>query len=392
MEGEKIIMKVHMMKKRSIFLIYLSLIIFLLLQFATVGLATEADQTQMVKGKIVEILDENELSNYNQMGENIKVINQLVKVKILTGKYKGETVICENNNSGNLAYDIILKRGERVVLELDVEEGIIIDAYVADHERDRFIYVLGIILILLILLIGRKQGLKAILSLGLSIFIIAKIMLPYLLQGYNPLLLSIGTAAIVSFLTFLIIGGITRKSLAAMIGTVGGVAVAGLIALIIGKLAHLTGLSDHEAQMLIYIPQGIQFDFRGILLAGIIIGALGAVMDVGISIASAMEEIKKQSGDISTVQLVKAGMNVGRDIMGTMSNTLVLAYTGSSIPLILLFMAYETPFYKVVNLDLIATEIIRALVGSIGLVLAIPITAFVSGWLLGLSEYKKVSR
>lgn len=381
-------MKIHMMKRRGKFFIYLSLIIFLLLQFITIGLASEVDQTQMVKGKIVEILEENELSNDDQMGENIKVIDQLVKVKILTGPFKGEIVICENNNSGNLAYDIILKEGQRVVLELDAEEDIIIDAYVTDYERDRFIYLLGIILILLILLIGRKQGLKAIVSLGLSIFIIAKVMLPYLLQGYNPLLLSIGTAAIVSFLTFLIIGGITRKSLAAMIGTVGGVAVAGLIALIIGKLAHLTGLSDHEAQMLIYIPQGIQFDFRGILLAGIIIGALGAVMDVGMSIASAMDEIKKQSGDISTVQLVRAGMNVGKDIMGTMSNTLVLAYTGSSIPLILLFMAYEAPFYKVVNMDLIATEMIRALVGSIGLVLAIPITALVSGWLLGLSEHK----
>ena len=133
--------------------------------------------------------------------------------------------------------------------------------------------------------------------------------------------------------------------------------------------------------MLLYIPQGIQFEFKDLLFAGIILGALGAVMDVSVSIASAIEEIYKANRKLSQKELFLSGMNIGKDMMGTMSNTLILAYTGSSIPLLLLFMAYETSIVKIINLDIIATEIVRSLSGSIGLILTIPITAAVSAFL-----------
>ena len=165
-------------------------------------------------------------------------------------------------------------------------------------------------------------------------------------------------------------------------GTAGGLSAAAGIAIVVGILANLNGLSNEEAQMLLFMSQDIQYNFQGLLFAGIIIGALGAVMDVSMSIASAMDEIQRVGTNMTLKSLFESGMNVGKDVMGTMANTLILAYTGTSIPLLLVFMTYEQPFIKLINLDFLATELIRALSGSIGLVLAIPITAIVSALLL----------
>ena len=178
--------------------------------------------------------------------------------------------------------------------------------------------------------------------------------------------------------TLLIISGFNKKTLSAIIGTAGGVLIAGIIALIVGSAAKLTGFGDDESQMLMYIPQNITFDFRGLLFAGILIGTMGATMDVGMSIASAMHEIKENSPNIKTSALFKAGMNVGRDAMPTMSNTLILAYAGGSLHLMLLLMAYETPFTHIINWDMIASEVLRSIAGSIGIIFAIPITALAS--------------
>ena len=209
-----------------------------------------------------------------------------------------------------------------------------------------------------------------------------------ILKGANPIPITILISIVVTILTMFIVGGINKKSIAAVVGTSGGVLVAGIIAYYIGSQVKLTGLSSEEATMLMYIPQEVNFDFRGLLFSGIILGSLGAVMDVGMSIASSMDEIHKANPNLTRKELFKSGMNVGKDVMGTMTNTLILAYTGSSIPVLLLFMAYETSIAKILNLDVIATEAIRSLAGSIGLVLTIPLTALVSSTLIKNSSSK----
>ncbi|GFN35693.1 YibE/F family protein [Tepidimicrobium xylanilyticum] len=230
---------------------------------------------------------------------------------------------------------------------------------------------------------------KAILTLGITIFIIVKILLPLMLKGINPIPISVLAAIVITIITILFIAGINTKSISAIIGTCSGVIIAGIIAYFVGSQVRLTGLSSEEATMLMFIPQRVDFDFRGLLFSGIILGALGAIMDVGMSIASSIEEIHNANKSFTRKELFNSGMNVGRDIMGTMTNTLILAYTGSSIPLLLLFMAYETSMIKVINLDIIATEIVRSLSGSIGLVLTIPLTALVSTFLIKRENSKK---
>jgi uncharacterized membrane protein len=198
-------------------------------------------------------------------------------------------------------------------------------------------------------------------------------------------LISIG----VTIATIFIVSGVNTKSVAAIIGTSSGVIIAGLMAYFVGSKIHLTGLSAEEATMLMYLPQGIEFDFKSLLFAGIILGSLGAVMDVGMSIASSIEEIYNANSSLSRKELFNSGMNVGKDVMGTMTNTLILAYTGSSIPLLLLFMGYDAGLIEVMNLDIIATEVVRSLSGSIGLILTIPITAFIATVLIQNKSNKK---
>ncbi|OEH86894.1 hypothetical protein BHU72_01120 [Desulfuribacillus stibiiarsenatis] len=362
------------------FLAIVLILTFLVLPTSVLGQTVENLEvpTEHVKGRVIKIIEEKRNFDY---GGGMKADMQRFEVEILDGTYKGKIIESENMMFGNPAYDLWVKEGDRILMFLEEQDGVM-QAHMMDFIRDRYIYLLVAAFILLLILIGRMQGVKSVITLGLTVLIIGKVMLPLLFQGYSPVPLALITGLAVSTITFLIVCGFTKKTLAASLGTLGGLTTAALLSIFISSLANLKGLSGEEAQMLLYIPQEITFNFRGLLLAGIIIGALGAVMDVSISIASAMEEIHKKSMNLSFKELINSGMNVGKDIMGTMSNTLILAYTGASIPLFLLLMAYEQPFIKLMNMDFLATELVRALSGSIGLIFAIPITAIISGFLL----------
>lgn len=305
-----------------------------------------------------------------------------VDVRVTAGPHKGETMNVYHLTSGSEAYDIYVKPGDKVLLQATAgENGELTEVYITGHVRDTSLYVAVGLFVLLVLLLGGKAGLKSLLGLAFTAGLIVLVYLPLLLQGKSPVPLAVAVAAVAVVVTMFIVSGVSKKTLAAILGTVGGVVVAGALAVLFGRFSHLTGFSDHEAQMLLYIPQGIDFDYQGLLFGGMVIGALGAVMDVGMSIASALFEMRQLRPDLGPWQLFRSGMNVGRDIMGTMTNTLILAYTGSSTSMLLLFLAYDMPLEQIMNLDLIATEMIRALTGSIGLVSAIPLTAAAAAWL-----------
>ncbi|KXZ39760.1 Uncharacterized membrane protein [Alkalithermobacter thermoalcaliphilus JW-YL-7 = DSM 7308] len=316
--------------------------------------------------------------------DDIFITSQNVKVKIINGKYKNTTIEVKNNFSGNPAYDINVEKGDKVLIDINEDENGNIQAYITDYARDEYIYYLTLVFILLLVFIGRFKGIKTIITLFITIGCIYKILLPFILKGYNPIFVTILTSYVIVVLTITIISGISKKSLSAILGTLLGIMVAGFISYYVGTKIKLTGLSSEEAMMLAYVKE--YFDFRGLLFAGILLGALGAIMDVSMSIASSIEEISNANKKLTSYELFSAGMNVGKDIMGTMANTLILAYTGSSIPLLILFMAYNTSFVKVINLDVIATEIVRALSGSIGLILTIPITAGIAAYLSKLNK------
>lgn len=350
-------------------------IIFLILSNGTFVNAYEDETSAVIeRARVLSVSETNEtdISGFDKI---------VVEIEILTGELKGTEFDIIHALTGSFAYDIMPKRGDRILAIVEeLNEGEV-EVYIKDYVRDTYVYSVLALFVILLLLVGRKTGFKALITIVLTIIMVIKFLLPGMLKGYSPIMLTIVTCFVVTIITILLVGGLTKKSLAAIVGVFGGVFWAGVITYVVGSQVKLTGLSGEEATMLMFIPQNIDFDFRGLLFSGIILGALGAVMDVGMSIASSMDEVKKANEHITPKELVKAGMCVGRDIMGTMSNTLILAYTGSAIPLILLFMAYDVSFIEIINLDIIASEIIRAFAGTIGLILTVPITALCSGFL-----------
>ncbi|NMA48621.1 MAG: YibE/F family protein [Tissierellia bacterium] len=311
-------------------------------------------------------------------GENEFFHIQEVKLRIDSGERKGTEITIENAITEQANYDIIVKQGQKVSIMLEEYKDGTFEVYIADYYLINSLVYIILAFIILVVVIGKWKGIKSLISLVVTIGTILFVMLPLILKGLNPILVSVVTAVFVTVITIFLVGGINNKTIAAIIGTSFGVVSAGIIAFIFSNTASLTGLSAEESMMLLYIPQGIQFNFRHLLFAGIIMGALGAAMDVGISISSSIHEIHYANPELSKIRLFKSGMNVGRDIMGTMINTLILAYVGTSIPILLVFMAYNTELNKVFNLDIIATEVVRSLAGSMGLILTIPITALIA--------------
>ena len=321
------------------------------------------------KGLVIEVVEEGSEHDF------IYKI-QYVTLEIISGPYKGRIVEVENVLSDSYVMDISVEKGQKVLLAIETYPDGHVEYYITSEVRDTYIFGLIFVFALVLILVGRKQGFKTIITLMVTVFFIFMVELPLLLRGYHAVGVTVVVALFITIITVTIISGLSKKAYAAMIGTIIGVVIAGGISIFVSHQVKLTGLSSEEAVMLMNV-KGITFNFQHLLFSAILLGALGAVMDVAMSIASSIDALHKVNPSLSKRDLFKSGMGVGRDIMGTMSNTLILAYTGSMLPLLLLFTAHNDDLVRLINLDLIATEVIRSVAGSIGLVLTIPITAVI---------------
>lgn len=325
------------------------------------------------------------------LNEETHLTEQKVTLKMLTGHYRGQEFRTNHHYSGVPGLDLLLTTGDKVVIYMDIHEGELQDIYIADLVRMDWTLIIILLFVLLLLIIGGWKGFKSLIALGFTILAIFEILIPAIVLGFNPLFITILISAFVTVFTMTMIAGFTTKSLAATFGTVTGVVVASFLAFAVGELTHLTGVSSEECRSILLSPT-LSVDLRGLLFAGILIGALGAIMDVSMSISSSIHEIYKVKPSSTLKELFMGGMNVGKDIMGTMSNTLILAYTGGSLPLLFMYVAYDIPFLKIINLELITTEIIRSVVGSIGLIMSVPLTSIASSLLLTTFCQKKRSK
>lgn len=348
------------------------------------------------RGKVLRVLGFRE-DEIDYSGGNLTSNVQVVEVKIISdGPFKDQVIETEYDLSMSFsqnAENVRLKPGDEVLMIIELDDrGDMTASFIYSVARDKYLLLLLIIFSVVILAVGRFKGLKALISLALTILALIYILVPLILRGVDPVFVSIWVCIGITGITLLLVSGCNRKTLAAVIGTSGGVVAAGLLAQLIGGLAKLSGLGDEESQMLMFIPQNISFNYRGLLFAGILIGALGAAMDVAMSMSSAMFEIKDVNPGIKKSAHIRAGMNIGRDMIATMSNTLILAYAGGSLQLLLLLMAYQVPFYEIINQDGYASEIVRSFAGSIGLILTIPITAMAAGFLSDKKEKHDYNR
>lgn len=347
------------------------------------GIPTLADENKTVlpsETGIVESIKYEDADNLNQ-GES--TTKQLVTVKVLTGNFKGTERIIENMLTGNPAYDINLTKGNKVVLHVEPNSDTIttpedVDFFIADIKRDNQIFAFTGIFFILLILIGKKKGLTSIISIISTIALIFFMLLPMILSGFCPIASAVLTGIISTIITIYLVGGLNSKSSSAIIGTSISLIFAGALSMLAIYFAHLTGFAGEE-NMFLYTARP-DLSFTGILSASMIISALGALMDTAVSIASTVNEIFETDKSLSVKQLFKSGMNVGRDIIGTMSNTLILVYLGSSLTLVLL--SSNIDMNKFFNLNQVATEILSALTGSIAILFCVPITAIIAAYLI----------
>lgn len=362
---------------------------FLIILLLMIGIPTLADENKAVlpsETGIVENIKYEDAENLNQ-GES--TTKQLVTVKVLTGNFKGTERLIENMLTGNPAYDINLTKGDKVVLHVEPNSDTIttpedVDFFIADIKRDNQIFIFTGIFFILLLLIGRKKGLTSIISIISTIALIFFMLLPMILSGFCPIASAILTGILSTVITIYLVGGLNSKSSSAIIGTSISLIFAGALSMLAIYFAHLTGFAGEE-NMFLYTARP-DLSFTGILSASMIISALGALMDTAVSIASTVNEIFETDKSLSVKQLFKSGMNVGRDIIGTMSNTLILVYLGSSLTLVLL--SSNIDMNKFFNLNQVATEILSALTGSIAILFCVPITAIIAAYLIKKQQDK----
>lgn len=370
-----------MNKKKKIVLI----IFFLLLLIAYVSY--DCIINKPITGKVISINSSKAKSTAKAKKKLSKMNQHQLSVKITSGDHKGEIVKVDNIVDDKTFDEYMVEKGSSVLLNIEENDnGTIKRAYIYEIIRYKSLYILIFSFILLLGILAGDKGLKSILALFVTGFVILKVLIPLIIKGYNPIYVSTILCIAISTISLIVISGKNKKTLAAIIGTCSGLLIAALIAITFSYKLKLTGFTDEQLQMLVYISQDKNFNFRGLLFSGILMGALGAVMDISMSISSSVSELKEKKPDMSTSELIKSAMKIGQDIMGTMANTLILAYVGGNLYNLILIQSYNLPLYRTLDQDIVAVEILNSLAGSLGLLFTVPITAVTAALLLNRTK------
>lgn len=304
---------------------------------------------------------------------------QQVVLEICSGAHKGEKVDAYSLNG--YLYGANCKVGTKVIASLSEYDGVL-SANVYNYDREAEIVVLLAVFFGLMWLVGGKKGFNSILALIFTFVAVIMMYIPMMYIGVSPFIAATITVVIITLVTFILIADFQMKSIGAMLGTIFGVIVSGLIALAFGHFGHVTGYNVDDIENLIYVGQNSKLDIGGMLFSGILIASLGAVMDVAMSVSTSLHEIKEQKPEITAKEIFKSGINIGRDMIGTMSNTLILAYVGGSLGLVMIIYAYSYQIHQILNMYSIAIEIMRGIAGTIGIILTVPITSLIMSMLL----------
>ncbi len=326
-----------------------------------IALAVEKVKTTSFQGEVVEVIEEKEIEVMDK-----KQLYQKLKVESLD---KSRKVEIENGNEP-LANVIRYQVGDKVVVNTEGEP------YIADFVRSQALVWLAVIFAGLLIIVAGSRGVWSLLAMGVTFLVVFMFMLPRILSGDNAVVVAVLSSLFIIPITFYMSHGINRKTSIAIIASVITLIIAAILGWVFIKLGYLTGLSSEEAGMLALDKSNLQM--RGVLLAGMVIGALGVLDDITVSQSAIVEELVTTAGLKKAKELYSRSMVVGKDHITSMVNTLVLAYAGAAMPLMLMFVNNPHPFGEIVNYEMIAEEIIRTLVGSIALILAVPISSFIA--------------
>lgn len=304
----------------------------------------------------------------------------VLELEILTGRYAGDVVTVTNYLSA--MYNVDAGQGDRLSVRIDtVGKG---EYQVSVYNYDRIPGTVAILLVfaLTLVLIGGKRGFRALVGLIFTFVCIVYLLLPLTLRGWDSVIVTVAIVGITSAVCFYLLGGWQPKIVGAALGCLIGVAAAAVLGSIATQVLHVSAYQMDEAEALILARNDTGMKLSGLLLSGILIATEGAVMDTAMTVASAMDELKTKRPDIGLKELFGSGMNIGRDATGTMANTLVLAFAGSSLNMMVLIYSYQVSFTQLINTDFVAVEVVRGVAGSLGIILTVPCVAFVTALLL----------
>lgn len=357
-------------KSRITFIVVIALVIISIFSYLFI-----ASDEGYYKNTIAKITSINETKDLQQMKESSEPIyRQQINAVIMNGKYKGNRIHLRNETSYSQAYDLHYKVNDEVFVGIKAGKGNkISSSQILDFKRDKYIAYAAIIFVLLILIVGGLKGFRSLVSVIVNV-IISAIIIKLYLQGAN--LMAIAALSSLFFIVFsiTIVNGLSKKSVSAIVGTIAGTVLSMGITIIVMIFTNSNGVHYEEMEFLTRPPEQV-------FMMELLIGTLGGIMDIAISISSAIKEMYDKNPDIERKVLIKSSMEIGKDIMGTMANTLVFAYMSGSIPIILLWLKNGYMIFNIISVN-ISLEIIRALTGSIGIVISIPITLYISVILL----------
>lgn len=329
--------------------------------------------------KVTAVLSDNAQKDFEN-AEGRRVGDQELEIQILSGDHKDEIMTVTNYMSA--LFNVDVQQGDRIIVRIMTDENG--SYYASVFNYDRGIVLGGFLLIFFILLgaLGGKKGLGALAGLLLTLDCIWFILIPCLLRGVPAIPVTIAVSAVSAAAGLIFLNGYSKKTFCAVCGCVGGVLVSGIAAAVVGTLSPMNGFNMQEAENLILYGADQGLKVSGLLVCGVLISALGAVMDVALGIASSVWEMKEQNPDASVGSLFRSGMQIGKDAMGTMANTLILAFAGSSLNMLILVQTYNIPFLQLINTDSIALEVVQSVAGSIGILLTVPLVALISARLM----------
>ena len=341
--------------------------------------ATAARKRMFAVAEVTDILEDT--AEVQDWTEGRRIGQQELEIEVLTGPWKG--AVLETPNYLTIYTNVDARVGTRIIVRLDADEqGQPYVLSIPNYNRVPMLLGLMAVFAGLLVLIGRRKGVMALIGLVYTLACLWFILVPMILRGADPVLVTVVIVALTTAASLLLLTGLSRKTLCATLGCVGGVAAAGLFAAAAGTISPINGFNLPEAEELVLraADQGLQIS--GLFVSGILVASLGAVMDVAMSIASACWELRQVDPKLPRTALFRSGMNIGRDAMGTMANTLILAFAGSSLTTLLLCQVYDYPLIQIFNADAIAVEMIRGVAGSIGILLTVPLVALLSARLM----------
>ena len=365
------------MKHRFSFSVGISIVIVVLI-FLPTGFEGALQFQDAEKCKVlVEEVDNSSLIDTGL----IRTGQQICKVRFLTGRFEGQTSFGWNMLGGSLSQDKLFRPGDKAQAVVHHDEGEIISINLIDYYRLDGELVLAIAFALFLICFARGVGLRSVLSFVITILVLWKILVPLFLKGYNSIFVGLVAVAIMTFVILLFVYGLDKRLLSSFFGSMSGIIFAMILSIICSKAFHIHGAVMANSEALLYSGFA-DLNLTQIFMASVFIGASGSVMDLSVDITSAVSEVVRNCPDISTKKAIKSGLAVARAAMGTMTTTLLLAYSGSCIAFLMTFMAQGTPVYNILNNNVIAAEIINTIAGSFGLAMTAPLTAFISGILL----------